>query len=212
VLFCLSVCAFFNAGIVQWLPVFFIRSYGLKTGELGTWFAVIYGFGGLLSIYYGGELASRRAANNERLQLKAIAIAYSVLGALNVIVYLSTNRYLAFACLALAGVGGAAANGPLFATVQSLVPDRMRAMSIALIYLLSNLIGLGLGPLAVGALSDAFNLCFGDKSLRYALLAMCPGYLWGAWHLFLASKTVTRDVESMDINRSLRVLSYESST
>jgi MFS family permease len=212
VLFCLSVCAFFNAGIVQWLPVFFIRSYGLKTGELGTWFAVIYGLGGLLGIYCGGELASRRAANNERLQLKAIAIAYSILGALNVIVYLSTNRYLAFACLALAGVGGAAANGPLFATVQSLVPDRMRAMSIALIYLLSNLIGMGLGPLAVGALSDAFNLWFGDKSLRYALLAMCPGYLWGAWHLFLASKTVTRDLESMEINRSLGVLNYESST
>jgi MFS family permease len=90
--------------------------------------------------------------------------------------------------------------------------DRMRAMSIALIYLLSNLIGMGLGPLAVGALSDAFNLWFGDKSLRYALLAMCPGYLWGAWHLFQASKTVTRDLESMEINRSLRVLSYESST
>ena len=50
--------------------------------------------------------------------------------------------------MALAGVAGAAAIGPLFATIQTLVPQRMRATSIAIIYLFANLIGLGLGPLA----------------------------------------------------------------
>ena len=36
-----SVPSFFGYGIGQWQPAFFIRSYGLQTGELGTWFAVI---------------------------------------------------------------------------------------------------------------------------------------------------------------------------
>ena len=32
------------------------------------------------------------------------------------------------------------------------------------------------------------------ESLRYALLAFCPGYLWAAWHLWRASRTVSQDL------------------
>jgi hypothetical protein len=61
--------------------------------------------------------------------------------------------------------------------------------------LFANLIGMGLGPLAAGALSDALRPLFGEESLRYALLALCPGYLWAGWHLWQASKTVASDLE-----------------
>ena len=194
-LFCFSVLYFFNYGIWKWQPSFFIRSHGLTIGELGVWFAVIYGFGGLLGTYLGGELASRRAANNERLQLKGMAVVYCGFGIISACVYLSPNRYLAFGFLALATVGIHSVSGPLFATIQTLVPPRMRAISIATIYLFANLIGMGLGPLAAGALSDALRPWAGEESLRYALLTLCPGYLWGGWHLWRGSKTVSRDLE-----------------
>jgi MFS family permease len=198
-LYCFAVSAFFNAGIVQWQPVFFIRSYGMKTGEIGMWFAMIYGVGGLAGIYLGGELASRYAANNERLQLKAIAIAYSCVAVFTACIYLSPNYYLAFFFMLLSSMGGAGANGPLFATIQSLVPQPMRAMSIAMIGLLANLVGMGLGPLAAGVLSDAFRHWFGGESLRYSLIVLCPGYFWGAWYMWKASRTVTKDLESREI-------------
>jgi MFS transporter, Spinster family, sphingosine-1-phosphate transporter len=67
-------------------------------------------------------------------------------------------------------------------------------MSIAVFYLFANLIGMGLGPWAAGALSDALAGSFGHESLRYALLAVCPGYLWVAWHFWLASGTIDRDL------------------
>jgi MFS transporter, Spinster family, sphingosine-1-phosphate transporter len=70
----------------------------------------------------------------------------------------------------------------------------MRAMSIAIVLFFSNLIGLGLGPLAAGVLSDALHPLLGQESLRYALLALCPGYLWCAWHLWRASRTITASV------------------
>jgi MFS family permease len=198
-LLCFAVSAFFNAGIVQWQPVFFIRSYGLKTGEIGVWFAMIYGIGGLIGIYLGGELASRLAANNERLQLKAIAIAYSAVAIFTACIYLSPNHYMAFSFMLLSSMGASGANGPLFATIQSLVPQPMRAMSIAIIGLLANLVGMGLGPLAAGILSDAFHHWFGAESLRYSLVVLCPGYLWGAWYMWKASRTVTEDLESREI-------------
>lgn len=199
-LFCNSLVFFFSYGIHQWQPAFFIRSYGFGTGELGAWFAMIYGLGGLLGTYVGGELAYRHAAHNEPLQLKIMALVYSGFGLMSIGIYLSRNPYLAFGLMTVAAVGAATAIGPLYATIQTLVPDRMRAMSIAVMFLFANLIGMGLGPLMAGALSDAFRPWAGEESLRYALLALCPGYLWAGWHLWRASKTVTRDVEAVQLD------------
>jgi MFS family permease len=193
-LFGFSVIYFFAYGINQWQPAFFMRSFGFGTGELGTWFSVIYGASGLLGTYLGGEWAARRARSNERLQLIGTGIAYCAAGLASVAIYFASSRYTALAALGVATAGLSMANGPLFATIQTLVPERMRAMSIAIIYLFANLIGMGLGPLAAGALSDLFRPVHGEESLRYALLTLCPGYLWAAWHLWRASRTVSQDL------------------
>jgi MFS family permease len=197
-----SVTAFFCYGTLQWTPVFFVRSFGMKTGELGTWLAVIYGLGSLLGTYWGGEWAFRHAAHDERLQLKAMTIvsyASGIFAAFTYLTLFSPNYYWAFAWLGLYTVANTMVNGPLLAVIQTLVPERMRAMSIAFIYLFANLIGMGLGPWAAGALSDALRPWGGEESLRYAMLVLCPGFLWGAWHLWAGSKTVTREVEAASI-------------
>lgn len=192
-LLCIAISSFFGYGLLQWEPAFFIRTYGLGTGEVGTWFALIYGVGGLVGTYLGGELASRYAGRNESRQLKAMAFAYSSFGIFSAGIYLAPNQHWAFLCLALATLGGFTVNGPVFAAIQTLVPERMRATAIALVYLFSNLIGLGLGPLAAGALSDMFRPSAGEDSLRYALLILSPGYVWVGWHAWLGAKHVTRD-------------------
>jgi hypothetical protein len=73
----------------------------------------------------------------------------------------------------------------------------MRATAIAMIYLFANLIGMGLGPLVAGMLSDALRPVVGEESLRYALLALCPGYFWAGWHFWQASATVSRDLAAL---------------
>lgn len=205
IFFCFSVWGFFGYGIMQWLPVFFIRSHHLATGELGSWLALTYGVGSVLGTWLGGEWAARYAANNERLQFVSMALMYVAAAVLWVGVYLAPDQRWAFAMLAATSIAAGLANGPLFAATQTLVPPRMRAMSISIMYLFCNLIGMGLGPLAVGALSDALQPSLGDESLRYALLTFSPGYLWCAWHLWKASRTVTRDV-SAAINHSSEFL------
>jgi predicted MFS family arabinose efflux permease len=189
-----SVLCFFGSGIGSWKAPFFIRSFGLQTGELGVWLAIIWGGGGILGTYWGGLLADRHAARNERLQLKAMAAVYVSFVLVSSGVYLSSNVFLAFGLMAISLIGVYTVVGPLFAVIQTIVHERMRAMSIAIVGLFANLIGMGLGPLAVGALSDAIRPWTGEESLRYALLAMCPGYWWVAWHLWRASKTVESDL------------------
>jgi MFS transporter, Spinster family, sphingosine-1-phosphate transporter len=189
-MFCFAVWSFFGYGILQWQPAFFVRSHGLETGELGTWLAGIYGVGGLVGTYVGGELAARYAANNERLHLKAIAIVFAMFGLMVAVAYIAPDRHLAFAVLAVSALGGAMVNGPLFAATQTLVPHHMRATAIALMFFFANLIGMGLGPLSVGTLSDALRPLLGEESLRYALLAFCPGYFWAAWHAWKCAQHV----------------------
>jgi MFS transporter, Spinster family, sphingosine-1-phosphate transporter len=198
-----SVLFFFNSGITQWLPTFFIRSHGFETGQLGTWFTLAFGVSGCIGIYGGGALASRYLPNNERLQLRIVAILFLAMLIVRPISFLVPNALWAFALMVPAAFVVYIADGPLFAVVQSLVPDRMRAMSIALIYLCANLIGLGLGPLVVGALSDAYRPWAGEDSLRYALVTLCPGYLWVIWQLWRASHTVTHDLEVARAGRAV---------
>jgi MFS family permease len=196
VLLCFSVIHFFGSGIGLWQPSFFARSFGLKTGVIGTWFALIWGLGGFVGTYGGGVLASRYAANNERLQLRAMAAIYCIFGIVSMFIYLARNPFVAFGFMGLAAVGIGTTYGTLFATIQTLVPEHMRAMAVAGIFLFANLVGQGLGPLAAGALSDALQPWVGQESLRYSLLAMCPGYAWAAWHLWRAGTTVARDIQA----------------
>jgi MFS family permease len=189
-----SLIYFFAYGIAQWQPTFFIRSYGLHTGALGTWFTLTSGLGATFGTYFGGDLASRFARNDEKLQLAAAGFLYAGIGILSAFIYLSSSYRVSFALIAIATIGGALTFAPLFATIQTLIPPRMRAVSVALLYFAGNLIGAGLGPLAVGALSQALQTPFGSESLRYALVAMCPGYLLSGWYFWRASRTVAQDI------------------
>ncbi len=190
----LAVMFFFIYGVLTWQPTFLIRSYGLTSRTVGMDLALCCGLGGLLGSYLGGSWATRYASHDEQLQLKALSLAVVTAGLSFTASYLTTHLYLT---LALSGVAFSAlstVNAPIFAAIQTIVPDQMRATSFALLYLVSNLIGMGFGPLAVGMISDTFRPWAGDESLHYALLMLAPGYLWAAWHVYRASQVVSQDL------------------
>jgi MFS family permease len=199
VLYSFVVNWFFSYGTLQWTPTFFVRSFGLDTGKLGTWLALIYGVGFLLGTYLGGEWATRFAKRDEKKQLEAMAVVTSISGVTMALVFnpqAAPTSYFAFGWLGFSMLSGALIAGPQFSVIQTLVPARMRAVSISIVYLFGNLIGIGLGPWAAGALSDALRPWAGDESLRYAMLILCPVCVWSAWHLWAASKTIAADLES----------------
>ncbi|WP_192876293.1 MFS transporter [Rhizorhabdus dicambivorans] len=123
---------------------------------------------------------------------------YAAFGLFSIALYLSTDRYVALTLMALATLGSYTIAGPMFATIQTLVRPEMRAISIAILYLFGNLIGMGLGPLAAGAISDGLRPALGEESLRYALMFLSPGYFWGAWHAWRASRSVRAEVEAIE--------------
>lgn len=189
------VVSLFGFGVTKWQAAFFIRSYGFSTGELGTWFALIFGVGGFAGLYAGGELASRFAANNESRQMRGLAIAFIAFAFLKAGVFLSHHYLFSFLFLGLANFGNSLAIGPIFSSLQAVVPGRMRATAVAIIYLFANLLGMGLGPLLAGVLSDTFHPWLGEEALRYSLLLMCPGFFVAAWFLWRTAGSIGSDIE-----------------
>ncbi|MDH4008900.1 MAG: hypothetical protein OEU35_12605, partial [Desulfuromonadales bacterium] len=73
-------------------------------------------------------------------------------------------------------------------------PVSVRATSGALLLLIGNLIGLGLGPLVIGVLSDVLAPQLGQDSLRYALLVAPVAAIVGAMLYFRATRTLSEDI------------------
>jgi hypothetical protein len=89
--------------------------------------------------------------------------------------------------------------GPTMAMTQGLVKLRMRATASAILLFILNLIGLGLGPQAVGVLSDLLVPTYGTQSIRYVLLfVVVIGSMWSSMHYFLAARTLREDLKAKD--------------
>ncbi|HVY04104.1 MAG TPA: MFS transporter, partial [Caulobacterales bacterium] len=93
------------------------------------------------------------------------------------------------------GILGTLWYGPVYATAQTIVPAHMRATSSAILLFVINLIGLGAGPVAVGALSDMLAGPFGlgpAEGIRWALIASAGAGVI-AFALFWAARRRIRD-------------------
>lgn len=189
------VAYFFGAGVGTWLPAFFIRNHGMTTGELGTWLTLAAGIGGLFGTYLGGTLASRYLPGREDIHLKVAAATQILLMLLYPVIYTASDKYTALAAYAISMIVLNLTNAPVFAAIQSVVNSRMRSVALAIIFLLGNLIGMGLGPLVTGILSDLFTSRFGEgDALRYTLLLFVPGKLWVAYYYWKAGNTIEEDI------------------
>ena len=186
--------AFVGYGVIQWIPSFLHRSYDMPTWEIGSWLAPIIGIGGGLGSVVGGILADKLAKRDIRWQMWISALGLFIGAPFTIGVYMSPDPYVSLAFLTVPIVIIAVYHGPVYAMTQGLAPLRMRAVAAAVLLFVTNIIGLGFGPQAVGILSDLLKPTFGIDSLRYALFAVSSLYLWSGLHYMLAARTLREDL------------------
>lgn len=187
--------AFAGYGHVTWVNSFFLRSHEMSAGELGTWLALSSGLFAAIGVFGGGLLADKLAPRDKRWYMWLPAIATFLCVPPMFVVYLSGNPYVALSIAFIPGLFHNVYLGCSIATTHGLVGLRMRATASAILLLVLNVIGLALGPVLVGFLSDSLEPSYGTESLRYAMLILLPAVmLWSSWHFYRAARTLKDDL------------------
>lgn len=134
---------------LSWAPTIFIRIHHWPLHETGMIIGSIVALVGTASAMLGSRLAElweRRGARDAILRLMGIAaLAEGIVGLL----VASSSDRLALLGFSLVMVFSAMPIGIAHAALQLTTPPRVRAKVTALFMLFNNLVGLGLGPIAV---------------------------------------------------------------
>lgn len=189
-------------GLSPWYAAFMIRNHGMGTAELGLWMGLIFSVAGIAGVLFGGYVASSWFADNERGQMTMSAVSFALIVPFFVAFVTLPGKYQALLALIPLAVMFNVFLGPTYALMQRLVADEMRATMMAMIMLLANLIGFGLGPQIVGILSDLLQPTFGVAALRYAMLTMSFVSLWAGYHFWRVGQTVKEDLSAVARHRA----------
>jgi len=162
---------FSQYAMMTWNAPFFTRNHGMSLQQVSLLMAFLSGAGGAIGMFLGGFLADRLAVRDQRWRVWMMALTIGATVPVALAQYLVASTGISIAMATAAALLMIAYYGPVLSITQSLVPSHMRAFSNAVLLLIFNLFGLGLGPWCTGLLSDLLVRHFqiGDNGLRYAL-------------------------------------------
>lgn len=212
-----GVMLFGSYGVIHFMTPHLMRTFGMSLRDAsllgGVGLGIMLGIGTIS----GGFIAQKLAVRDRRWVVWTIATAMTLAVPLTLATFLTENLVVAapFFLLLMGCLG--AFQGPLFATAHSLVQPRMRATASALMLLVITLVGLGLGPLAVGIGSDLMaaarfegsdfkTVCASGTALdaacqqasatglRLTLASCAVIFGWASIHFWLAGRTIREDV------------------
>lgn len=190
-----STASFVGYGNGNFFPSLLIRNYGLSVTEVGVVLGIIGGTTGMLGTFLGGYLADRWGEKDKRWYVRIAFYGILLSLPLSYITLLGTEPLYVIMAYAPGHILGTLYLGPCIAICHTLVPAGMRASASAILLFVINMIGLGLGPLFVGALSDAYSTHFGAENLRYAMVTALTIGTSGVFFFWKAQRSLLSDIE-----------------
>ncbi|MEO8547999.1 MAG: MFS transporter [Sphingomicrobium sp.] len=187
---CSSLCGY---GLALWTPSVLMRSYGLNLVSTAHFFASLLLIGGTAGVLMGGVLADRLGTGDRRWYAWLPAIAWLITAPMFAIGLSVSSLIVAWPLLLVPNALNILWLGPVTTAVQHLVPRHMRATASASFLLINNLIGIGIGPLLFGRISDALKASYGVESLRYAAVGCTAFYLVAGALMLIAARRLRSD-------------------
>jgi MFS family permease len=168
-------------GMQMWVPAFYGRTYGWSPSQVGYVAGLSVFVAMPVGLALGGWLAEhywKRGVHDGNVRVVVLStlasVPFSIAGPL------MPNAWLAVGCLLLATLISIMAAAPENAAVQTVTPNRLRGQMTFLFLFIMNVVGMGLGPMIVGALNQ---YVFGEEHIRLSLSAVAA--LMGAPAIYI---------------------------
>jgi MFS family permease len=184
-----------------WLPTYYVRAFGLSSGEFGPKVGLVVLFGGGIGCFIGGLLSDW--LSRYRQGAKAYVIACSQLLAVPAIagVLLVNSPDASFGLLVIAYITAETWLGPAAAIVQDISLPAMRAQAAA-VYIGVITIVASIGPVLVPFFNENIPSFSADcLGLRYALLCTVPTFYFISSILFVVLALVMKCWANRPLNK-----------
>ncbi|BAK68478.1 major facilitator superfamily protein [Sphingobium sp. SYK-6] len=212
-----GLTSFVNFGILLFLPMYFGRAYEMSMTQAGLLFGIVTAVSNGTGTLLGGMGADWAGKRDERWYAWLPAICLACAAPLYMIGLSMPNWQTAMPLVVIGATLAFTFYAPTFGAVQNMVEPRMRGTASAIIIFFQNLVGMGIGPLFVGFLSDTFAArmfagdyaaqCHGSTAqtavecaaagtlgIRYAMVICACFAFWAAFHYWKASRTLKDDI------------------
>lgn len=190
-----SMGATASYGISFWIPSFYVRSFEMSLAHISLIYGGILLLGGIAGTWCGALLGDRFGPSKPAVYILIPTIAFLVALPFFLLAVSVSSVTLSLMFLVVPTTLGGMGFGTILTAIQHVVPPSLRSTGSSIFLLINNLVGLGLGSLILGAISDLFTLRYGTESLRYAMMAGSSFYVIASLLFFAASRKVARDWE-----------------
>mgnify|MGYP006262067137 CR=1 FL=1 len=180
-------------GLSFWIAPFFARVHELELKTLASGLAIAVFVGGLLGAFTAGKCADYFGRRGLSGYVMTTVCALALGLPLTALMIYVDSPMLALFLFGVQQFSFAYYVGPMYATMQFLVPAKMRALIVSIHLFITNLVGLGLGPVLIGAMNDSFASEFGESTaIRISLMAITVGGFVAVLLLFFAARSLNR--------------------
>lgn len=183
-------------GYGVWAPSFFIRIHGMSLSHAGLVFGLASGCGAVIGAMFCGWLSDKLSQRDARWQLRLAAIGTfcAVPAGLGVFFWPAADFWMlgsikvpyAMAFALIFGFFGAWFATLSYSAVSQMVSASERSVAAAILNLFITLLGVGIGPVVTGVLSDYFARTHGTEGLRWALSGVTCMFLLTVFFFALA--------------------------
>ncbi len=165
-----STTSLAGSSVMVWLPSYFERAFALSPMQIGLGLGLGIGLATAIGSIVGGQVGVLYAGGKKSWGAGFAAGVTVVVMPFFLGSFHAPHPVLAFGLLFCAFGTAGMILGPVFSTLQDLVAPQARATALAVVALFGVLIGQGMGPLLVGALSDVLQVKgAGADGLRMAM-------------------------------------------
>jgi len=183
-------------GAFIWIPPYMQRVLGVDLATIGPLYGGLSAVGTVVGTLTGGYITDKLSQRNLKWQAYTPALALLISCPLYVTA-LSVDSFSGFLVLSfLAGLPLAAAVPAMFGLIHLVCGSSRRATAVAINLFFANLIGLGLGPVITGFLSDKFTEQYGAVGLRYAIVIALLMLLPAAFAYWRLARYLEDDTEA----------------